>query len=164
MIRNLVKELRIFERNKVPEEIKILGIAIYFQTSSFRRTARILSELHKVSYNAVRRWIKKIEEKLPIATEKKPRNLIAIDETVVKANKKKYYVYAAIDVERNELILMRVYTTKNLLTSKSFVKEVLKFCENKPKFVIDKAPWLVEALKSLNLEFEHEGFREKKLG
>ena len=31
MIRNLVKELRIFERNKVPEEIKILGIAIYFK-------------------------------------------------------------------------------------------------------------------------------------
>ena len=53
MIRDLVKELRIFERNKVAEEIKILGIAIYFQTSSFRRTARILSELHTVSYNAV---------------------------------------------------------------------------------------------------------------
>jgi len=51
MIRDLVKELRIFERNKVPEEIKILGVAIYFQISSFRRTARILSELHSVSYN-----------------------------------------------------------------------------------------------------------------
>jgi len=44
MIGDLVKELRIFERNKVPGGIKILGIAIYFQTSSFRRTARILSE------------------------------------------------------------------------------------------------------------------------
>ena len=53
------------------EEIKILGIAIYFQMSSFRRTARILSELHSVSYNAVRRWIKKIGGRLPIATEKK---------------------------------------------------------------------------------------------
>jgi transposase-like protein len=71
MIRDLVKELRIFERDKVPEDVKILGIAIYFQTSSFRRTAKILSELHKVSYNAVRRWIKKIEERLPIATERK---------------------------------------------------------------------------------------------
>ena len=39
MIRNLVK-LRIFERNEVPEEIKILGIAIYFETSSFRRRLR----------------------------------------------------------------------------------------------------------------------------
>ena len=164
MIRDLVKELRIFERNKVPEEIKILGIAIYFQTSSFRRTARILSELHKVSYNAVRRWIKKIEEKLPIATEKKQRNLIAIDETVVKANKKRYYVYSAVDVERNELILMKVYMTRNWLVTRSFVKEVVKYCENKPKFITDRASWLVEALKSLNLEFEHEGFREKKLG
>ncbi len=101
---------------------------------------------------------------MPIATEKKQRNLIAIDETVVKANKKRYYVYSAVDVERNELILMRVYTTRNLLTSKSFVKEVLKYCGNKPKFIIDKAPWLVKALKSLDLEFKHEGFREKKLG
>jgi len=163
MIRDLVKELRIFERNKVPEDIKILGIAIYFQTSSFRKTAKILSEFHKVSYNAVRRWIKRIEERLPIATEKKKRNLVAIDETVVKANKKCYYVYSAVDVERNELILMKVYTTRNWLVTRSFVKEVLRYCENRPKFVIDKAPWLKRALESLNLEFEHEGFREKKL-
>ncbi len=120
--------------------------------------------MHPVSYNAVRRWIKKIEEKLPIATEKKQRNIVAIDETVVKANKKHYYVFSAVDVERNDLILMKVYTTRNWLVTRSFVKEVLKYCNNKPKFVVDKAPWLVKALKSLNLEFEHEGFREKKLG
>ncbi|WP_290596030.1 MULTISPECIES: DDE-type integrase/transposase/recombinase [unclassified Archaeoglobus] len=101
----------------------------------------------------------KFEEKLPISAEKKPRNLIAIDETVVKANKKKYYVYAAIDVDRNEPILMRVYTTRNYLTTKSFIKEVLKYCENKPKFVVDKALWLIDALESLNLEFEHQTFR-----
>ena len=33
---------------------------------------------------------------------------------------------------RDELILMRVYTTRNYLTTKSFVKEVLDYCENKP--------------------------------
>ena len=69
----------------------------------------------------------------------------------------------AVDVERNELILMRVYPTRNWLVTRSFVKEVLKYCDNKPKFVIDKAPWLKRALDSLNLEFEHERFREKKL-
>ncbi len=97
---------------------------------------------------------------MPIATEKKKRNLIAIDETVVKANKRCYYVYSAVDVERNELILMRAYTTRNYLTTRSFIKEVLKYCDSKPKFIIDKAPWLIEALKSLNLEYEHEGFRK----
>ena len=94
--------------------------------------------------------------------EKKPRNLIAIDETVVKARKKHYYIYSAVDVERNELILMGVYTTRNYLTTKSFIKEVPEYCENKPKFIIDKAPWLIQALESLGLEFKHQTFRREK--
>ena len=161
-VKEIVKELKVFERNKVPFEIKVLGIAIYIQTSSVRRTARILSELHPVSKTSVWNWIKKFEEKLPITTEKKPRNLIAIDETVVKANRKHYYVYSAVDVEKNELILMRVYTTRNYLTTKSFIREVLNYCENKPKFIIDKAPWLIQALESLGLEYEHQTFRREK--
>jgi len=48
-VKEIVKELKVFERNKIPLEIKILGIATYIQTSSVRRTARILSELHPVS-------------------------------------------------------------------------------------------------------------------
>ncbi len=105
---------------------------------------------------------KRFEQKLPVSTEKKQRNPIALDETVVKANKKRYYVYSAVDVERNELILMRVYTTRNWLVTGSFVREVLNYCENGPRFVIDKAPWLKRALESLNLGAQ--GFREKKLG
>ena len=65
--------------------------------------------------------------------KKKKRNLIAIDETVVKANKKRYFVYSAVDVERSELILMKVYPTRNWLVTKSFVKEVLNYCEKKTK-------------------------------
>jgi len=42
-IKGIVEELKVFERNKVPLEIKIIGIATYIQTSSTRRTARILS-------------------------------------------------------------------------------------------------------------------------
>jgi len=52
---------------------------------------------------------------------------------------------------------MRVYTTRNWLVTRYSVKKVLEYCENKPRSVVDKAPWLVEAFKSLNLEFEHEG-------
>ncbi|MET1124717.1 MAG: hypothetical protein ABWW66_05585 [Archaeoglobaceae archaeon] len=71
-------------KKRKPDEIRILGIATYIQTSSTRRTAKILSEFHPVSHTAVWKWIKKFEEKLPISTEKKRRNLVAIDETVVK--------------------------------------------------------------------------------
>jgi len=161
-VKEVVKELGVFERNKIPLEIKILGIAIYIQTSSVRKTAKILSEFHPVSKSAVHKWIKKFEEKLPIVTEKKPRKIVAIDETVVKANGEKYYIYAAIDVDRNELILMKVYPSRNYLTTKLFVLEVLKYCENKPKFVVDKAPWLIKALESLSLEYEYQTFRNEK--
>jgi putative transposase len=61
--------------------------------------------------------------------ENRGKNLSAIDETVVKVNKKRYYV--SLDVERNELILMRVYTARNYLTAKLFVRKELKYCENK---------------------------------
>jgi len=36
---DIVRGLELFKRNKVPLEVKILGIAIYIQTSSVRRTA-----------------------------------------------------------------------------------------------------------------------------
>ena len=76
-----------------------------------------------------------------------------MDETVVKANKKRYFVYSAVDVEMNELILMKVYPTRNWLVTP-------KYCENKPKFIVDRAPWLKRALESLGLEFEYKGFRK----
>ena len=128
-LKELIEEFNLFERERIPTEIRILGVAIYIQTSSTRRTAKILSELHPVSHTAIWKWIKKFEKKLPISTEKKQRKLIALDETIVKANKERYYVFSAVDVERNELILMRVYTTRNYLTMKSFVREVLNYCE-----------------------------------
>ncbi|MET1124716.1 MAG: hypothetical protein ABWW66_05580 [Archaeoglobaceae archaeon] len=58
---------------------------------------------------------------------------------------------------------MRIYTTRNYLTARSFVKEVLDYCENEPKFIVDKAPWLIKALKSLGLEYEHKNFWEALL-
>jgi len=38
---------------------------------------------------------------------------------------------------------------------------LLNYCENKPKFIVDKAPWLIDALKSLNLELSIKPFGEK---
>ncbi|MCD6494080.1 MAG: hypothetical protein J7K36_09880 [Archaeoglobaceae archaeon] len=81
-LRKLIEELNLFQRERVPTEVKILGIATYIQTSSIRRTAKTLSEIHPVSHTAIWKWIKKFEQKLPITVERKQRNLIAIDETV----------------------------------------------------------------------------------
>ncbi len=56
-----MEELELFERERIPNDIRILGIVIYIQTSSTRKTAKILSEFHPVSHTAVWKWIKKFE-------------------------------------------------------------------------------------------------------
>jgi hypothetical protein len=56
-IRSLVKKLDVFERNKVPLDLKVLGLAFYIQLSSLRRAARALSEIHRVSKTAVWKWL-----------------------------------------------------------------------------------------------------------
>ncbi len=61
-LKELIEELNLFERERVPNDIRILGIATYIQTSSTRRTAKIISEFHPVSHTAVWRWTKKLEK------------------------------------------------------------------------------------------------------
>ena len=60
-VKALVERLKLFERNKVPWNLKVLGLAMYFQTSSLRRTARVLSEFCRVSKTAVWRWVQKLK-------------------------------------------------------------------------------------------------------
>ena len=158
-VRGLVESLGLFERNRVPLELKILGLAFYIQMSSLRRAARALSEIHKVSKTAVWKWVRKLSEKLSISPSKLPRRLIALDETCVKVNRLNYYVYTTIDIDRNEILSMKVYRSRNILASELFIREVLNYCEGNPRFVVDNAPWLKQALKELGLEYNVETFR-----
>jgi transposase-like protein len=69
----------------------------------------------------------------------------------------KYWVYAAID--RNEILSMRVFPLRNALTTKIFVEHVLKYCDGRPMFVVDGAPWLREVLERLGYYVESFGER-----
>jgi len=85
--------------------------------------------------------------------------LIALDETRVEANGLEHWVYAAIDVDRNEIVSMRVFTSRNSLATKLSIEEVLKYCDGNPTFVVDRAPWLREALEEPKLQYNQEPFR-----
>jgi transposase-like protein len=50
---------------------------------------------------------------------------------------------------------MRVYP-RNSLTSESFFRGVLKYCEGKPEFIVYNAPWLKDALTTLGLTYHHQ--------
>ncbi len=83
-IRDIVERFHLFERNRFPFELKVLGLAFYVQLSSLRRTA--LSEFRSVSKTAVLRWVVKLKACLSLSVDVKPRRFIAVDEACVKAN------------------------------------------------------------------------------
>ena len=58
------------------------------------------------------------------------RRLTALDETCVN----EYWVYAALDIDRNEILSMRVYPSRNGLAAEQFIREVLNYCDGKPTF------------------------------
>ena len=68
-------------------------------------------------------WVTKFKERVRVSMEAKHRETIALDETVIKVNGKQFYLYAALDVERNEIVWIRVYSHRNYLTTLSFVKD-----------------------------------------
>jgi transposase-like protein len=79
-----------------------------------------------------------------------------LDETCVKVNGLEYWVYAALDVDRNEIY--------ECLSSKysyhqQFIDEVLNYCIGGPAFIVDNAPWLKHALEELGLTYNTKPFR-----
>jgi putative transposase len=73
---------------------------------------------------------------------------MALDEACVKVNGLEYWVYAAIDVDRDEVLCMRVFPSRDVLATKLFVEEVLKCCDGTPTFAVDSAPWLTGSSRS----------------
>ena len=94
-IKSLIESLGVFERNKVPFELKVLGLAFHIRLSSLRRVARALSEVHRVSKTAIWKWVGKLSERICVDPPKMPRRLVALDKTCVKVNGLEYRVYAA---------------------------------------------------------------------
>jgi len=68
-----------------------------------RRAARALYEVHRVSKTAVWKWGRKFSEKVNVKPSRIVRRLIALDEICVKVNRLEYWVYAALDVDGNEI-------------------------------------------------------------
>jgi len=92
---------------------------------------------------------------------KKHRRLIAVDETVVKVNGYRCYLWAAIDVDSREVLAVYISRGRSMLNALIFLKRVLKACENNPVIVVDRGPWYPWTLKRLEIEYFHETFGER---
>ncbi len=92
--------------------------------------------------------------------EKEKRRLIAVDETKIKLEKKLIFVWAAIDVDTKECLAVWASEGRGSFEAYVFLREVLKYYENKPEIVVDRG-FCTWALQRLGLKYRHETFGER---
>ena len=126
---------------------------MYYLGLSFRDVSKLLRAMgFKVSYEAVRNWYHRCGNIFNV--ERKRRRYVAIDETVIKCGRKRYYVWVAVDVERMEVIAAKISKSKGNLECLEIILDVLEKCKNKPIFLVDGAPWYKEVLSRRGLKYE----------
>ncbi|MGB9729364.1 MAG: IS6 family transposase, partial [Thermoprotei archaeon] len=84
------KQLNIFKRNKIPFELKVLGILMYAFGLSTRKTAKLLTlTKQKISKTSIHNYVRKASQALKLKPEPKVHKIISVDETVIKLNGEK---------------------------------------------------------------------------
>jgi transposase-like protein len=67
---------------------------------------------------------------------------IVFDETKVQLGSQYWFLYAAINPESKRIVYARIYTTRNYLNTKSFLKDLKRIYGEMPKFaVVDGGLW-----------------------
>ena len=148
-------ELDFVERERTPRRLMELGIRLHLAGLSLSNT---ISELEKFgvqrSRKAVHDWVQKAD--LQPVSGKAP-NQIALDETVIRINDQKYWLYAAANPETNELLHIRLYSTTTTALTEMFLQELReKHDVEKAVFLVDGAQHLHTALQRAGLRFQVE--------
>jgi transposase-like protein len=89
---------------------------------------------------------------------KRARRLAAVDETVLKVNGQTCYLWAAIDVDTNEIVAVYASRGRGIPNAIKFLKMVLRSCDGKLIVVVDRRPWYRWALDRLGMTYFHETF------
>jgi transposase-like protein len=146
-----VKRQNIFIKNKKPLLLKAISLIDYIFHGSLRRIAKKLSLFFElISKSAIHRYVKKFQSKVRISIEAKERSMIAIDETCIKLNGRKCYLWEAVDIFTKELIALDVSRGRSSLDALLFLYKVKARCKGKLPIVLsDSAPWYKEALSRL---------------
>ncbi len=125
-----------------------LAVIAYFGGLSYDRAGELVGR----SDEAVREWYKRTGPLFK--PTKKRRRRVAVDEKVIHAPDGDLYLWAAVDIDTNEILAVAVTQGRSHLEAKSFLAKALRYCRGRtPRFFVDAAGWYASALGSLELKF-----------
>ena len=153
-------ELDFVERVCTPIPIMKLGIQLHLGGLSLANTISILDSLgYHRARSTVHNWIQKAD----LAPEAgRAPDQIALDETVVKVNGERYWLYMAVDPETNDILHLRLFPSRTTVLTKRFLRELAdNHAVEDAEFLVDGAPWLQAGLFELGMHFRHETFGDR---
>lgn len=79
----------------------------------------------------------------------------------MKLENTQIFVWSAIDVDTRECLAIWASKGRSSFEAYVFLRMVLKYCENKPEFVVDRGFWYLWAFKRLGLKYRHKTFGDR---
>jgi putative transposase len=146
-------DLGFVERERTPRQIIEVGIQLHIAGLSLSNTKQYLERLGvKRSRTAIHNWVQKAD--LQPTSEAEP-NHIALDETVIQLNDERWWLYAAVDVETNEFLHVKLCPTRTTQLTVHFLRELKqKVPVTQATILVDDAHHLKAALSRLGLRFQ----------
>jgi transposase-like protein len=144
----------LYQRIRVPSDTKAFAVLTHLEGLSVRAIQRSLESLGvKVSREAIRKWIQRIKGYIDRITIPRYREIVAVDESVLKVNGRHIYVYAAIDVFTREIVAISASLHREYHDTTMFLRKMLSMCENKPFVLVDRGMWYPYALQRLGIPY-----------
>ena len=101
---------------------------------------------------AIHDWVRKAD--LQPDSDVAP-NQIAVDETVIRINGQRYWLYAAVDPDTNQFLHIHLFQTRTTQLTLLFHREIREKKQiSDVTFLVDDAHYLKNALDRLGLRFQ----------
>jgi putative transposase len=137
--------------HRYPPVEKLYSVFLFIAGLSLRGLSERLC-LTGASRESVRIWVHRFSS--IFRPPRRVRRLVAVDEAVLKVSGQTCYLWAAIDVDTDEVLA--VYASRGIPSAIKFLRRVLDSCEGKPVIVVDRGPWYRWALDRLGITYIHE--------
>jgi putative transposase len=153
-------DLAFVEREATPRLLMKLGIQLHLAGLSLSNTVSILERfgVERARFT-VHNWVHKAD--LQPEDGQNPDH-VAVDETVIRLNDERYWLYAAVDPETNELLYAKLEpTTNNSIAHAFFTALPKKHDVDNAVFLIDRSHSLKDACRRHSLDFRYAKHRNR---
>lgn len=146
-------DLAFVERERTPEFAIQVGIQLHLGGLSLSNTKQHLENLGvERSRTAIHDWVRKAG--LQPDSDVDP-NQIAVDETVIRVNGQRHWLFAAVDPHTNQFLHVRLFQTRTTQLTLLFLRELREKQQvSDVTFLVDDAHHLKNALDRLGLRFQ----------